>query len=359
MTQQPSSIVRFTNVVKRYPGAADPALDMPSFAIEPGEFFSLLGPSGSGKTTALRLIAGFERPDTGTIHIADRDVTNVPPNLREVNTVFQSYALFPHMTVRENVEYPLKMASTDRAGQRKRAKEALDLVAMADFADRYPHQMSGGQRQRVALARAFVACPKVLLLDEPLSALDLGLRQQMQHVLVQLQRELGITFLYVTHDQGEALSMSSRVAIMRDGVIQQLADPNTIYYRPSNKFVAQFIGKSNLIRVDVSAPNGNRIAHIHNTPFPVSQATRTGPSLLGIRFESLAIVKKDAPPPHAVCFEGWVSDVLFLGTSYEVQVKCGATALTALVPARRDTSVQPGEAVQVSFDPKECVLFHD
>ena len=219
--------------------------------------------------------------------------------------------------------------------------------------------MSGGQRQRVALARAFVARPKVLLLDEPLSALDLGLRHQMQHVLVELQRELGITFVYVTHDQGEALSMSSRVAVVSGGVIQQLDTPNAIYYRPCNKFVAQFIGKSNLIQVEVGGPHGQRAAKIHDTAFTLEQATQGGPSRLGIRFESLSVTREGVPVPFPVDLPGQVSDVLFLGTACEVKVRCGETDLIALVPARKDAFLRPGEPVRVSFDPSECVVFHD
>ena len=359
MSTPSGPIVRFTDVTRTYPGATSPSLTVKSFTIDKGEFFSILGPSGSGKTTALRLIAGFERPDTGRIHIADQDVTDLPPNRRDVNTVFQSYALFPHMTVRENVEYPVKMANGTAADQRKRAADALDLVEMASFAERYPHQMSGGQRQRVALARAFVARPKVLLLDEPLSALDLGLRQQMQHVLVGLQRELGITFVYVTHDQGEALSMSSRVAVINGGVIQQLDAPDAIYYRPCNRFVAQFIGKSNLIQVDVAGPHGKWGTKIHETAFDLDQATQGGPSRLGIRFESLSVTREGAPVPFPIEMPGQVSDVLFLGTSCEVKVRCGETDLIALVPARKDAFLKPGESVRVSFDPSECVVFHD
>ena len=359
MTTQVGPIVRFTDVKKTYPGSPGPALDVKSFTIDRGEFFSILGPSGSGKTTALRLIAGFEQADTGHIYIADRDVTDVPPYRRDVNTVFQSYALFPHMTVRENVEYPVKMARVAAAEQRKRAADALNLVAMSGYGDRYPHQMSGGQRQRVALARAFVARPKVLLLDEPLSALDLGLRQQMQHVLVELQRELGITFVYVTHDQGEALSMSSRVAVIDRGIIQQLDAPEAIYYRPCNKFVAQFIGKSNLIQVDIAGPHGRRVAQIHDTSFVLKQATQGGRSQLGIRFESLAITREGVTAPFAVDVPGRVSDVLFLGTACEVKVRCGETDLIALVPARKDALLTPGEPVRVSFDPSECAVFHD
>ena len=230
------------------------ALDGIDLSVFPGEFFSLLGPSGSGKSTTLRLIAGFEAPNTGRVHIDGADVTDVRPYHRDVNTVFQSYALFPHMTVAENVAYPLKMKRIDRRETGRRVADALELVDMTDFHRRLPHQLSGGQRQRIALARALVARPKVVLLDEPLGALDLKLRQQMQIVLKELQREVNITFVYVTHDQGEALSMSDRLAVMNAGRIEQLGTPEEIYYRPATRFVAGFIGRSNLI----DCPNRER-----------------------------------------------------------------------------------------------------
>ncbi|WP_336331449.1 ABC transporter ATP-binding protein [Pseudomonas putida] len=359
MSSLHSPIVRFSDVVKQYPGAAKPALNVKSFDIKRGEFFSILGPSGSGKTTALRLMAGFESANTGQIHIAERDVTNVPAHRREINTVFQSYALFPHMTVQENVEYPLKMASVTRDEAQRRALEALEQVSMRDFAQRYPHQMSGGQRQRVALARAFVGRPKVLLLDEPLSALDLGLRLQMQHMLVELQRHLDITFVYVTHDQSEALSMSNRVAVINDGIIQQLDTPHAIYYQPSNRFVAQFIGKSNLVKIDVDGSASTRSANIAQVRFPLPQATSNGSSQLSIRFESLAITKADQPAPHPVVLPGRITDLLFLGTACEVKVQCGNTHLIALVPAQRNASLQSGDAILASFDPNDCVVFHE
>ena len=220
-------------------------------AIEPGEFFTMLGPSGSGKTTLLRLIAGFERLDAGSISLGAIDVTNLPPYQREVNTVFQDYALFPHYTVAENVNYGLRVRKVPRAQAKERVEGALEMVRMSEFAQRKPGQLSGGQRQRVALARALVNEPKVLLLDEPLGALDLKLRQEMQVELKRIQRSVGITFIYVTHDQEEALTMSDRLAVFRDGRIEQIGHPTEVYECPATEFVAGFVGTSNVIETPV------------------------------------------------------------------------------------------------------------
>ena len=223
------------------------ALDRVSLAIAPGEFFALLGPSGSGKTTCLRLIAGFDHPDSGRIHLDGEDVTDVPPYDRNLNTVFQDYALFPHMSVAENVAYGLRVRRVAGSERMKRAREMLDLVRLADFGDRRPGQLSGGQKQRVALARALINQPKVLLLDEPLGALDLKLREEMQAELKGLQQRLGITFVFVTHDQGEALSMADRVAVFSQGRIEQLDTPRALYARPRTAFVANFVGSANVV----------------------------------------------------------------------------------------------------------------
>ncbi len=353
------AIITFKDVVKRYPGAATPALDVKSFSINRGEFFSILGPSGSGKTTALRLIAGFEHADSGRIFIGDQDVTDVPPYRRDINTVFQSYALFPHYTMQENVAYPLKMAGVRAEERKKRVNEALEMVAMEKMADRFPHQVSGGQRQRVALARAFVGRPKVLLLDEPLSALDLNLRQQMQHVLVDLQRKIGITFVYVTHDQGEALSMSSRVAVVNGGRIQQLDTPSNIYYEPTSRFVAQFIGKSNLVSANVKYENGEPLATVCGEQFPLPGAKRDGPVNLGIRFESLTVTPGGERRPNEIALPGQVSDVLFLGHTCEVKVRCRDQEFIAFAPAYKDGNLRHDQEVLVSFKPSDCVLFDD
>jgi putative spermidine/putrescine transport system ATP-binding protein len=218
--------------------------------IERGEFFTLLGPSGSGKTTTLRMIAGFEDPSEGTIELAGEDVRGVPPYERAVNTVFQDYALFPHMTVGDNVSYGLRVARVPKSDRVQRRDEALEMVRLPGYADRKPGELSGGQRQRVALARAIVNRPKVLLLDEPLGALDLKLREQMQSELKTIQGEVGITFVYVTHDQDEALTMSDRIAVFNDGLIQQISPPVELYERPATEFVAGFVGVSNLLERD-------------------------------------------------------------------------------------------------------------
>ncbi len=228
------------------------AVDDLDLDIADGEFFSMLGPSGSGKTTVLRLIAGFERPTTGRILLGDDDVTDRAPFDRDVNTVFQDYAIFPHMSVRQNVEYGLRVKKVAKPERRQRADEALATVRLEGYADRRPHQLSGGQRQRVALARALVNRPKVLLLDEPLGALDLKLRRQMQIELKEIQRDVGITFVFVTHDQEEALTMSDRIAVFNEGRIEQLATPVELYEDPASAFVAGFVGTSNLLEGDVA-----------------------------------------------------------------------------------------------------------
>ncbi|WP_438308164.1 ABC transporter ATP-binding protein [Pseudomonas guariconensis] len=228
------------------------AVDRVSIDIQEGEFFSMLGPSGSGKTTCLRLIAGFEQPSSGSIRLHDVEAAGLPPYQRDVNTVFQDYALFPHMNVRDNIAYGLKVKGVAKAERYSRADEALAMVALAGYAERKPAQLSGGQRQRVALARALVNRPRVLLLDEPLGALDLKLREQMQGELKKLQRQLGITFIFVTHDQTEALSMSDRVAVFNRGRIEQVDSPRNLYMKPVTTFVAEFVGTSNVIRGELA-----------------------------------------------------------------------------------------------------------
>lgn len=237
------------NKVSRHFGLVR-AMDEVDLEVAEGEFFAMLGPSGSGKTTCLRLIAGFEQPTSGHISIFGEAVEGVPPYRRSVNTVFQDYALFPHMSVIENVMFPLMLKRVPRGERRKLAGEALDVVKLGGYGERRPSQLSGGQRQRVALARAIVNKPKVLLLDEPLGALDLKLRESMQEELKALQKALGITFVFVTHDQGEALSMADRVAVFSDGRVQQVGTPEDIYKRPNTRFVADFVGSSNILPPD-------------------------------------------------------------------------------------------------------------
>ena len=357
MAKSSQAILTVAGVDKTYDGATRPALDRISFSVEPGEFFSILGPSGSGKTTLLRMIAGFEQPDVGRIMMDGDDITHVPPFRRDVRTVFQSYALFPHMSVLENVAYPLRMAGARKAERLAKARECLELVSMGDFAARLPHQLSGGQRQRVALARAIVCRPRILLLDEPLGALDLRLRQQMQHMLVSLQRELGIAFVYVTHDQGEALSMSDRVAVMSEGRIAQLGTPREIYFDPSSEFVAQFVGRSNLLPIECVSREGGITALLDGQPLSGVATPRTGPARMAIRFECVRLAGADEPAHGACSVAGKVEDVLFLGNALEVNVRCGGLNIIAAVPAAGE-GYPLGREVRVLFDASNATVFH-
>ncbi|GBD47132.1 ABC transporter ATP-binding protein [Methylopila sp. Yamaguchi] len=348
-------LLALDGVDKTYESGKKPALDRVSFQVARGEFFSILGPSGSGKTTLLRMIAGFETPDRGRVVMDGEPITHVPPFKRDVRTVFQSYALFPHLTVRGNVEYPLRMARMDRPQRAAKAVDALSLVDMADYADRLPHQLSGGQRQRVALARAIVCRPRILLLDEPLGALDLRLRQQMQHTLVSLQKDLGIAFVYVTHDQGEALSMSNRVAVMKEGRIAQLGTPEELYFEPASEFVAQFVGRSNLIPVTFQSDDDGPVAVIGGSRFPRLRSPKAGPARLALRFEAIRVAPVAA---GAGDLPGVVEDVLFLGTNLEINVRCEGLNLIASVPAARTNGLSRGQPVSVTMDLSNARVFH-
>lgn len=263
--------VEFSHVSRTYGTVR--AVDKVSFQINEGEFFSMLGPSGSGKTTCLRLIAGFEQPTSGSVKIHGIEAVGVPPHLRNVNTVFQDYALFPHMNVRDNVAYGLMVKGIEKTERYAKADDALSMVALAEYGERKPSQLSGGQRQRVALARALVNKPQILLLDEPLGALDLKLREQMQTELKALQRKLGITFIYVTHDQGEALSMSNRVAVFNNGKIEQIDTPRAIYMKPASMFVANFVGTSNVFFGEIAQILSGELKAFSIRPEHISLAT--------------------------------------------------------------------------------------
>jgi putative spermidine/putrescine transport system ATP-binding protein len=267
--------VSFQNVSRHFGSVR--AVDAVNLDITAGEFFAMLGPSGSGKTTCLRLIAGFEQPTSGHIEIFGETAEGVPPYQRQVNTVFQDYALFPHMTILDNVAYGLMVKGVDKATRHSKAEEALSLVALSGYGERRPGQLSGGQRQRVALARALVNEPKVLLLDEPLGALDLKLREQMQVELKSLQRQLGITFVFVTHDQGEALSMADRVAVFNEGKIVQVGTPEEVYEQPRTRFVASFVGSSNVLPPDVSALLGGPRKWVSLRPERISMGVKGVP----------------------------------------------------------------------------------
>jgi putative spermidine/putrescine transport system ATP-binding protein len=317
------------------------ALDHVTLSIAPGEFFALLGPSGSGKTTCLRLIAGFDRPDGGRVLLDGEDVTDVPPYARNVNTVFQDYALFPHMSVAENVAYGLRVRGVGASERRQRAEEMLELVRLGDFGDRRPAQLSGGQKQRVALARALINRPKVLLLDEPLGALDLKLREEMQAELKGLQHRLGITFVFVTHDQGEALSMADRVAVFSQGRIEQLDTPRELYARPRTAFVAAFVGSANV----VAGAAAERIVG-RRAPF-------------AIRPELIEVVPGgSAPPAGCVVCRGTLEDVLYHGASSRCQVRLDPETLMAVVRAETAAATalpDLGSQVVLAWRPESMV----
>ncbi len=318
------------------------ALDRVSLAIAPGEFFALLGPSGSGKTTCLRLLAGFDQPDSGRILLDGEDVTDAPPYARNVNTVFQDYALFPHMSVAENVAYGLRVRGVAAAQRLARARAMLELVRLNDFGDRRPGQLSGGQKQRIALARALINQPKVLLLDEPLGALDLKLREDMQGELKGLQQRLGITFVFVTHDQGEALSMADRVAVFSEGRIEQLDTPRALYNHPRTAFVADFVGSANV----VAGPAAERLAGR-------AQA-------FAIRPEWIELLPSGAAVPEGrVRADGTVLDVLYHGASSRCRVRLeDGTVLAVAQPEAQSAAavaVTTGSAVRLAWRPEHAV----
>ncbi len=300
------------------------AVDGIDLDIADGEFFAMLGPSGSGKTTVLRMIAGFETPTDGTVLLGGHDVTGAPPFARDVNTVFQDYALFPHMTVIENVEYGLRVKRVSRSERGERARAALETVRLSGYGDRRPHELSGGQRQRVALARALVNRPKVLLLDEPLGALDLKLRREMQIELKALQREVGVTFVFVTHDQEEALTMSDRIAVFDNGRIEQVATPVELYERPATAFVAGFVGTSNLLEGDVA----ERVLGERGT-FSIR------PERIRLRHAGEA---ETAPDTDEVAAKGIVREVVYLGSATHSVVDLDAGGHLTVLQQNQESS---------------------
>jgi len=324
--------VRLVGVTKRYDEVV--AVDSVDLEIRRGEFFTLLGPSGSGKTTTLRMIAGFEEPDQGRVELGGKDVTGLPPYDRSVNTVFQDYALFPHMTVGENVAYGLRVKGVGKEERRRRASQALATVRLAGYESRKPNQLSGGQQQRVALARAIVNEPRVLLLDEPLGALDLKLREQMQVELKTIKGQVGITFIYVTHDQDEALTMSDRIAVFHDGRIEQVGAPAEIYEKPGNAFVAGFVGVSNLIERD-----GQRFT---------------------VRPEKIFLVENGQAPKGLHVEDGTIRDVSYAGmvTRYLVDLEAGGELQVVrqnLETSSDEAQAQRGRKVKIGWRADQTV----
>lgn len=349
------ALLEIRNVTRRFGDFT--AVDRVSLSIEAGEFFTLLGPSGCGKTTLLRMIAGFDLPDEGQIVLDGRDLGATPPEKRPIHTVFQSYALFPHMTVADNVAFPLKMAGKDPATIKAKVAEALEAVHLSDKAKRFPHELSGGQKQRVALARGIVNHPRLLLLDEPLGALDAKLREEMQLELIKLQRDVGITFVFVTHSQAEALALSHRIAVMNRGRIEQVDEPSRLYSAPKNRFVADFIGNINLMEAEVKEATPTQLVltvpglgEIHAPP-----ADGVRPGMRGafaIRPEQVRITAPGAAELKNH-FPGRVHDLLYVGdvTTYIVDLENGARveALLANSAPGRARFFEVGDPVDVAW----------
>jgi spermidine/putrescine transport system ATP-binding protein len=362
MTDTAAPAIELVNVTKQYGDAI--ALDGISLRIDSGEFFCLLGPSGCGKTTTLNLIGGFIPLTAGELRIEGRVVNDLAPHQRNVNTVFQNYALFPHMTVAENVAFGLRMEGLDKHEIASRVDEYLELVGLGTYHDRYPTQMSGGQAQRVALARALAKRPAVLLLDEPLGALDLKLRKQMQVELARIHRQVGTTFVFVTHDQEEALSMATRIAVMSGGHVRQIGPPREIYLRPVDRFVADFIGESNFLDGTVTNGGGAPAFKLSNgtiLPARSPSVSPNGPVKLMVRPESVSI--GTAPPngersPAVV--KGRTSNVAFMGTHTRITVQTDAGTLVAIHFRESDEGAVEEEMVDqevhVWWDPRESTI---
>ncbi|MGH3349532.1 MAG: ABC transporter ATP-binding protein [Nocardioides sp.] len=356
----PAGSVTISGLTKTYGQAT--AVDGLDLEIRAGEFISLLGPSGCGKTTTLRMIAGFETPDSGSITIGGKDVVRLAPYQRDVNTVFQAYALFPHKSVAENVAYGLQQRRTPRAEVRERVVEALRMVRMLDFADRAPAQLSGGQQQRAALARALVNRPAVLLLDEPLGALDRQLREEMQLELKLLQSRLGITFVFVTHDQHEALAMSDRIAIMRSGRIEQLADADTVYNQPASAYVAAFVGQQNFLHGQVSADGTTLETPIAVVEGPAKPDAKPGdPHQAAVRPELISIEPTNLRPTPAEgrnTIAGEVIQVSPLGEVIQYLVKVSDEhSLLIRRPAHGAARLSPGDQVRCDWAAEDVRLF--
>ena len=344
--------VRLEDLSRRYAGVT--ALDGLSLTIAPGELVALLGPSGCGKTTALRLLAGLEDADGGRVVIADKDVTNVPANKREIGMVFQAYSLLPHMTAMQNVEFGMQLHDVDAPERRKRAGEMLDLVGLSAHMNKYATQMSGGQQQRVALARALAIEPKVLLLDEPLSALDAKVRSRLRDEIRRVQLEVGITTLFVTHDQEEALAIADRVGVMNAGRIEQLGPPTTIYSRPATPFVAEFVGLTNRVPGVVKGEE----VEVRGTRLPLVKAdTPDGPAIALVRPEAVTVAADGDTVPGPLV--GTVISTVFLGATSRVTVDLGDITVLAQLPTSDAAALTAGTRVRLSLRKDPVLLARD
>jgi len=350
-----TSLLEIAKLSKRFGGQT--ALSDVDLKVEQGEFIALLGPSGCGKTTLLRCIAGFLTPDNGSIQIAGDDVTRLPPYLRPLNTVFQNYALFPHMSVADNVAYGPRRKGATKKEALLRAAEALDLVGLSGFADRFPRQLSGGQQQRVALARAIVNRPKLLLLDEPLSALDLKLRKRVQIELKHLQEKLGIAFVFVTHDQEEALTMADRVVVMSGGRIEQVGRGEEIYRAPATRFVADFIGDANLLPCSI-LPDGSLMTDVGSLRINPKIPPKSGALVAVLRPEQVSLLP-DGPMEGLSTAPAVVEDVIHVGSHVIVNVRVGDVVIASRVSGPLPARVVAGARVHVGFRPDDLHLIAD
>jgi spermidine/putrescine transport system ATP-binding protein len=358
--------IRLDDVVKRFGDTV--AVDRLTLEIERGAFYALLGPSGCGKTTTLRMIGGFEDPTAGTVYLGGRDVTDLPPYKRDVNTVFQSYALFPHLNVERNVSFGLERRKIDKAEVRRRVGDVLDMTRLTGFEERKPAQLSGGQQQRVALARALVNHPKALLLDEPLGALDLRLRKQLQIELKRIQREVGITFVHVTHDQEEAMTMADEIAVMNDGRIEQAGSATDLYETPSTEFVANFLGDCNLVDASPRSRDGSESTYETGDGAMLRvPGARIAPSLngqvarVGVRPEKVTLLPAAIDPPAGVnILRGRVEIASFLGTAIQYVVRTASGQEFTAVQQNRGgdatDSIGPGRDVLLAWDPVHTIL---
>jgi spermidine/putrescine ABC transporter ATP-binding subunit len=351
----PRHTIELRGVSKRYRGVQ--ALEPLDLEIREGEFFCLLGPSGCGKTTTLNLIGGFVEVTSGEIVIQGENVTHVPPHRRNVNTVFQSYALFPHLTVRDNVAFGLKMSRVPAEEAKARTRDALALVRLTDYGDHHPAQLSGGQQQRVAVARALVNRPAVLLLDEPLGALDLKLRKQLQVELARIHRDVGTTFVFVTHDQEEAMAMADRIAVMNNGRLEQVGTPEEIYARPNSRFVADFVGESNFFEVEKRADGTVVTAGGSPVPCSAGAVSDWSRATLMVRPEAIRFAAHRGEP---LCLEGKVLQSSFLGSFTRVAIACAATQAPVLATLaygkRHQQQLRAESTVSFTWDPEDAVV---
>ncbi len=349
--------VQFVKVQKSYDGEILVVKEL-NLDIERGEFLTMLGPSGSGKTTCLMMLAGFETATHGEIVLDGQPINNVPPHKRNIGMVFQNYALFPHMTVAENLAFPLEVRNMGKPEIEKRVSDVLDLVQLGEFGKRRPAQLSGGQQQRVAVARSLVFEPKLILMDEPLGALDKQLREQMQYEIKHIHDNLGVTSVYVTHDQSEALTMSNRIAVFNDGIIQQLASPEALYEEPDNAFVAQFIGENNTLVGDIKeASNGVCKVEVHGIvidALPVNIGAVGGQSTLSLRPERVTVAPEPGSCPNIV--DAKVEELIYLGDHIRTRISVlGHDDFIVKVPnSSSHAQLQPGHSVKVGWHARDC-----